>query len=63
VVLHKYRLFPQIQALPYVALLIAMLFFIYAVIGMQVWLFDLSADQTLHCKDSIWSFLLLTFVH
>lgn len=25
------------KALPYVALLIAMLFFIYAVIGMQVW--------------------------
>ena len=27
---------PVFQALPYVALLIAMLFFIYAVIGMQV---------------------------
>lgn len=27
---------PLFQALPYVALLIAMLFFIYAVIGMQV---------------------------
>lgn len=27
---------PLLQALPYVALLIAMLFFIYAVIGMQV---------------------------
>lgn len=27
---------PPFQALPYVALLIAMLFFIYAVIGMQV---------------------------
>lgn len=29
-------LFVPTQALPYVALLIAMLFFIYAVIGMQV---------------------------
>lgn len=29
-------IFPPGQALPYVALLIAMLFFIYAVIGMQV---------------------------
>lgn len=28
--------FPPNKALPYVALLIAMLFFIYAVIGMQV---------------------------
>lgn len=28
--------FPFSQALPYVALLIAMIFFIYAVIGMQV---------------------------
>lgn len=28
--------FPPTKALPYVALLIAMLFFIYAVIGMQV---------------------------
>ena len=27
---------PVFQALPYVALLIAMLFFIYAIIGMQV---------------------------
>lgn len=30
------RVLPFFQALPYVALLIAMLFFIYAVIGMQV---------------------------
>lgn len=30
------RVPPVFQALPYVALLIAMLFFIYAVIGMQV---------------------------
>ena len=27
-----------VQALPYVILLIAMLFFIYAIIGMQVWM-------------------------
>lgn len=30
------QVLPVFQALPYVALLIAMLFFIYAVIGMQV---------------------------
>ena len=40
------------QALPYVALLIAMLFFIYAVIGMQVCFFSLENSKSLMTKVS-----------
>lgn len=40
----------SLQALPYVGLLIAMIFFIYAVIGMQVSLNRVSAVVPLNCR-------------
>lgn len=44
--------FLPIQALPYVALLIAMLFFIYAVIGMQVFLSHATTDLQFKNRSS-----------
>ncbi len=42
------------QALPYVALLIAMLFFIYAVIGMQVSFMISCTTATKNQSNAIW---------
>lgn len=42
------------QALPYVCLLIAMLFFIYAIIGMQVSLCIRSLAGDRYCPDCHW---------